>query len=104
MVLEILQDTKTTVLSYSDLLMIIESKPCVISKLVRKIGEKTISAMQFSNGFKQCTLIFYTLRLEEIDEATGLILIHVKRLIHEFEHVMSNESPKRLLAKEGHQS
>ncbi|KAL2527733.1 Uncharacterized protein Adt_12787 [Abeliophyllum distichum] len=45
LVLEFLCDTKTVVLSYSDSLMIMESKPGVIPKLVTKMDKKSISSM-----------------------------------------------------------
>ncbi|KAL2506591.1 reverse transcriptase [Abeliophyllum distichum] len=38
--LEFLRDTKTTVLPFSDSLMMMESKPCVISTLVEKMGRE----------------------------------------------------------------
>ncbi|XP_022855211.1 uncharacterized protein LOC111376484 [Olea europaea var. sylvestris] len=64
---------------------------------VGRMGEKSISAMQFSKGFKRNEPSFLcTLRLEEIEEANGPIPKPVKRLIQEFENIMPEELPKKL--------
>ncbi|KAL2480513.1 Uncharacterized protein Adt_33479 [Abeliophyllum distichum] len=80
--LEFLRDTKTLVLPFFDSLMMMGSKPCVISTLLGKMGEKIISVTQFSNGFKQNEPLFLcTFRLEKIEEATGPIPKRVRRLL-----------------------
>ncbi|KAL2511641.1 Uncharacterized protein Adt_17241 [Abeliophyllum distichum] len=90
-------DTKTAILPFSNSLMMMESKSCVIPMLVGKMGEKNISAMQFSMGFKQNELSFLcTLHLEEIEEATGTIPKPVRRLLQEFEDIMPEKFPRRL--------
>jgi hypothetical protein len=95
--LEFLRDTKTAVLPYADSLMMMGSKPCVITTQCGKMGEKSISAMQFSKGFKRNEPSFLcTLRLEEIEEATGPIPKPVRRLVKEFEDIMPEELPKKL--------
>ncbi|XP_022899436.1 uncharacterized protein LOC111412751 [Olea europaea var. sylvestris] len=64
---------------------------------VGRMGEKSISVMQFSKGFKRNEPFFLcTLRLEEIKEANGPIPKPVKRLIREFEDIMPEELPKKL--------
>ncbi|XP_022888965.1 uncharacterized protein LOC111404384 [Olea europaea var. sylvestris] len=68
--LEFLWDTKTAVLPYSDSLMMMGNKPCVIPT---QVG-----------------------RMEEIEEANGPIPKPVKRLIQEFEDIMPDELPKKL--------
>ncbi|KAL2498000.1 Uncharacterized protein Adt_23550 [Abeliophyllum distichum] len=67
--LEFLWDTKTAVLPFSDSLMMMESKPCVILMLVGKM---------------------------EIEELIGPIPKPVRRHLHEFEDVMLEELPWRL--------
>ncbi|KAL2460983.1 Uncharacterized protein Adt_44403 [Abeliophyllum distichum] len=95
--LEFLRDTKTTVLPFSDSLMMMGSKPCVIPTLVGKMGEKSVSAMQFSKGFKRNEPSFLcTLHLEEIEEATDPIPKPVRKHLQEFEDVMPEELPRRL--------
>ncbi|XP_022844158.1 uncharacterized protein LOC111367484 [Olea europaea var. sylvestris] len=95
--LEFFQDTKTAVLPYSNSLMIMGNKLCVIPTQVWRMGEKSISAMQFSKGFSKNEPSFLcTLRLEEIEEATGPIPKPVKRLIREFEYITPDELPKKL--------
>ncbi|XP_022864446.1 uncharacterized protein LOC111384403 [Olea europaea var. sylvestris] len=68
--LEFLGDTKTTVLPCFDLLMMMGNKLCVIPTQVGRMGEKSISAMKFSKGFKRNKHFLCTLRLEEIEEVT----------------------------------
>ncbi|KAL2518320.1 Uncharacterized protein Adt_14567 [Abeliophyllum distichum] len=79
--LEFLRNTKTAVLLFSDSLMMMGSKPCVIPTLVEKMDEKSISAMQFSKGFKRNERSFLcTLGLEEIKEAT----VPIQNLLEDF--------------------
>ncbi|XP_022866547.1 uncharacterized protein LOC111386316 [Olea europaea var. sylvestris] len=95
--LKFLRDTKTAMLPYFDSLMMMGNKPCGIPTQVGRMGEKRILVMQFSKGFKRNEPYFLcTLRLEEIEEANGPIPNLVKRLIQEFEDIMSDELLKKL--------
>ncbi|KAL2523580.1 Uncharacterized protein Adt_08634 [Abeliophyllum distichum] len=69
--LKFIQETKTAVLLFFYSLMIMVSKSCIISMLVGKI--------------------------EKIEEVTDPISNPVRRLLQEFEDVMPDELPKRLL-------
>lgn len=73
--LEYLWDTKTKMLLYFDLLMMMDSKPYVIPTQAGRVGEKSIWTMQFRKGFKSNKPSFQcTLWLEEIEEVIGAIL------------------------------
>jgi len=67
--LKFLRVTKTTVLPYSDSLIMIGSKPCVITIQAGKEGEKSFLAMQFGKGLKRNEPSFLcTLRLDRRDD------------------------------------
>ncbi|KAI3473421.1 hypothetical protein Pfo_031023, partial [Paulownia fortunei] len=98
--LEFLRDTKTTILPHVDLLMMMGNKPCIIPALAGKVGEKNLSAMQFKRGCKRQEPSFLcTLKFNEIEEASGPIPEVVKGLLREFENVMPDELPRKLLPK-----
>lgn len=77
--LEYLWDTTIKMLPYFDLLMMMDSKPYVIPRKAGRVGEKSISTMQFRKGFKRNKPSFRcTLGLEEIEEVIGPILKPMK--------------------------
>ncbi|KAL0345664.1 UNVERIFIED_CONTAM: Retrovirus-related Pol polyprotein from transposon [Sesamum radiatum] len=98
--LDFLRDTRTAVLPHVDSLMMMGAKPCVIPTLTRWTGERNLSAMQFEKGCKRsepsymCILCF-----DEIEEASGPIPSVIKKLLKEFEDVMSDELLRKLPPK-----
>ncbi|KAL0408362.1 UNVERIFIED_CONTAM: hypothetical protein Sradi_1770600 [Sesamum radiatum] len=97
---EFLRDTRTAVLPHVDSLMVIGARPCVIPTLAGQTGEKNLSAMQFEKGCKRSKPSYLcALHFDEIEEASGPILGVVKRLLKEFEDVMRDELPRKLLSK-----
>ncbi|KAL0336261.1 UNVERIFIED_CONTAM: RNA-directed DNA polymerase [Sesamum radiatum] len=98
--LEFLRDTRTAVLPHVDSLMILGAKPCIIPTLAGRNGEKNLSAMQFEKGHKRNELSYLcTLRFEEIEQASGPIPGLIKKLLTEFEDVMSDELPRKIPPK-----
>ncbi|KAL2253117.1 UNVERIFIED_CONTAM: hypothetical protein Sindi_0106400 [Sesamum indicum] len=95
--LEFLRDTRTAILLHVDSLMMMGAKPCIISILAGRTGEKNLSAMQFEKGCKRNEPSYLcTLRFEEIEEALGPIPGEIKKLLREFEDVMPNELHRKL--------
>ncbi|KAL0434154.1 UNVERIFIED_CONTAM: hypothetical protein Slati_2749700 [Sesamum latifolium] len=98
--LDFLRDTRTTVLPHVDSLMMIGAKPCVIPTLAGRTGEKNLSAMQFEKGCKRSEPSYLcTLHFDEIEKASRPIPGVIKKLLKEFEDVMPDELPQKLLPK-----
>ncbi|KAK4409344.1 hypothetical protein Sango_0007400 [Sesamum angolense] len=65
-----------------------------------RTGEKTLSAMQFKKGRKRNEPFYLcTLHFKEIEQASGPIPGVIKKLVKEFDDVMLNELPRKLLPK-----
>ncbi|KAL0367409.1 UNVERIFIED_CONTAM: hypothetical protein Sradi_3631000 [Sesamum radiatum] len=98
--LNFLRDTCPAVLPHVDSMMMMGVKPCVIPTLAGRTGEKNLSVRQFEKGCKRsessylCTLCF-----DEIEKASGPIPGVIKKLLKEFEDVMPDELPRKLLPK-----
>ncbi|KAL2252792.1 UNVERIFIED_CONTAM: hypothetical protein Sindi_0073900 [Sesamum indicum] len=98
--LEFLQDTRTAVLPHVDSLMMLGAKPCIIPTLAGRTREKNLSAMQFEKGHKRNEPSYLcTLRFDEIEETSGPIPGEIKKLLKEFEDIMSDELPRKLPLK-----
>ncbi|KAL0379340.1 UNVERIFIED_CONTAM: Retrovirus-related Pol polyprotein from transposon [Sesamum radiatum] len=98
--LDFLRDTHTAVLPYVDSLMMMGAKPCVLPTLAERTGERNLLAMQFEKGCKRSEPSYLcTLRFDEIEEASGPIPGVIKKLLKEFEDVMSDDLPRKLPPK-----
>ncbi|KAH6770631.1 hypothetical protein C2S52_015434 [Perilla frutescens var. hirtella] len=81
-------------------LMMMGNKPCVAQTMSSKTSSKPLFAMQFIKGYRKNEPSFLcTLQIEDIKENSGKIPEAVKRILWEFENVMPDELPKKLLPK-----
>lgn len=84
-----LQDTKTTVMPYADVLMMMGNKLRVAQTVSSKINSKPLLAIQFVKGCRKKEPSFLcTICLEKIQENLGPIPKAVKKPLMEFKDVM----------------
>ncbi|KAK3003896.1 hypothetical protein RJ639_018846 [Escallonia herrerae] len=84
--LEFLRDTKTTVMSCTNSLAMLGSKPCVIPTISPRAGERSISALQLKKGLKRDeTAYLAILWWDKIEEVSGPLPKEVKVMLNDFE-------------------
>ncbi|KAK3026126.1 hypothetical protein RJ639_042569 [Escallonia herrerae] len=97
--LEFLRDTKTTVMSCTNSLAMLGSKPCVIPTISPRAGEHSISTLQFKKGLKRAeTTYLAMLWWDEIEELSGPLPRAVKVILKEFEENVTTLLIEELLA------